>query len=243
MEKPDFTRLTGSDVEGYTSEQAAVLNFVHERPEFSALPPVLQDFIQQLDGLELNEQLQLIHDFTAGMVAYVEPANQQTDIPMTFMQVLAAQQGDCDDQAIFEAGLLQYAVEQGILNADDVLIVGGQVTYSFMDPTSQAGFSEATINHNFVIVEAGDQSYYLDQNSGRISPMNENGFMEIELSDQNGNPISASAGIDNVEVIQSSASHEVWLAPNIKVEGVNAEAAPTADVAKVDPAITQYSPM
>lgn len=231
---------------GYTAEQASVLNFIHERPEFSALPPVLQDFIQQLEGLEPDEQLQLIHDFTAGMITYVEPANQLEDVPQTFMQVLGSQQGDCDDQAIFEAGMLQYAIEQGILNADDVLIVGGQVTYSYFDDSAPGGLAEATIAHNFVIVEAGDQSYYLDQNSGRISPMNENGFMEIELSDQNGNPISASAGIDRVEVIQSSTSHNVWLAPNITVEGVNAEAAPStpaADVATVDPVVTQFTPM
>ena len=160
------------------------LNKVLERPPFEQLPKHLQEFVRDLDGLEPVEQLNLIRQYTKDAIEYEANPNEQSDVTQNFSQTLANPKGDCDDIAVFEAGLIKYATEQGVAKFDDVAIVGGEISYDYQDSKGQA--RSADLSHNFLIISSNGQNFYSDPNAPQVGTFNQGNAVDGFLSGSDG---------------------------------------------------------
>lgn len=207
------------------------LNNALQRPPFEQLPKHLQEFVRDLDGLEPAEQLNVIRQYTKDAIKYEANPDENSDVAQNFAQTLANPTGDCDDIAIFESGLIKYAMEQGVAHFDDVAIVGGDISYDFQNSKGQN--QSADLSHNFLIISSNGQNFYSDPNSPQIGTFNQGNSVDGYLSGSDGSTVKANVFFNNIEIVQSVTSGTVSLSPDIRIEE------PSQAPAEVQPAITR----
>ena len=200
------------------------LNKVLERPPFEQLPKHLQEFVRDLDGLEPVEQLNLIRQYTKDAIEYEANPNEQSDVTQNFSQTLANPKGDCDDIAVFEAGLIKYATEQGVAKFDDVAIVGGEISYDYQDSKGQA--RSADLSHNFLIISSNGQNFYSDPNAPQVGTFNQGNAVDGFLSGSDGSTVKTSVFFNDIEMVQSITSGTVSISPNTRIEEPSQSATP-----------------
>jgi len=234
-----FLKEIGIELEPSPAETLSGFGFdgLLKRPAFEELPTHMQEFIDGLDGLESVEQLNLIRQFTQSAVKYIPSEDESADKVQNFAETLANPKGDCDDIAVFEAGLVKYAMERGVSSFNDVWIVGGNIGYDFQDGAGNN--QSADLEHNFVLVSENDQVFFLDPNAPQVGTGDaKTGGFNSTLTTSTGGTVDAHVFVNTVDFAQDVMSGVVSEpAGNIQHDHVSG---PTAHISA--PQVTASSP-
>ena len=193
--KGDFSAVDPS------SEAGKQIDNLTNLPSIETLPKNIQDLVESLDGLEPFEAMALIRQASLDIIEFRDEA-ATTDVVVGLEAVLEKGFGDCDDQSIFMAAMLEYAG----FDPSKIAIVAGDMVYSVWPLEDSNGNTaepyEEKIAHNLVFVEHDGQVYAIDSNNMMISTVNEHMFISAEFPDQDGN-VAADGSVElvNIEMI------------------------------------------
>ncbi|MCB1650722.1 MAG: hypothetical protein KDI46_01585, partial [Alphaproteobacteria bacterium] len=121
-------------------------------PDQDELPRYLQDFLTEIETLDDLEKIQRIHQFTLDHFEFIE--QKENDPIQGFSELVSGPlKGDCDDYAIFEAGMMHYA------DLKNSAVFGGLFGYSVsgIEDDEPGG-------HAVAITQINGKIYMLDVN-------------------------------------------------------------------------------